>query len=374
MAGCVGSVLASTTHNTVTLVINVYMDAILCIFGYVGNLLILYVLHKDTSHNSNTVLMQALAVYDLFFLTHTMLYTVLRSVYPTTGALKAYHDIGPYIVAFDLPFGWTAQTGTIWLTMLLAVDRYIAISRPFKAMVICTVVNARKAIIITTVIALLFNLPRFPHYYLVAMYTNSNATFVAHIKTQLPYWNTDVYHYLYHIALTMIFLFIIPLISLSVVNMQLMRALRSARERRQSMGANSSPRRHHNVTIILNVVLVISKFIMCETPDLIAGVIGAFESVAATEAFLIFSPIKEMMLVLNSTLNFYIYCIFNSRFRQTLAHECPCCRCCCQPCRSLGNSLTRSSDLNASSITLTSSICNRPQPSTPTLHSVQHLA
>lgn len=338
------------------LIVNVLIDGLLCILGYIGNTLVLVVTCRDRNKNSHTVLLQALAVFDILFLVHTLLYTVLRSVYPTTGHMGWYFAANDYIIAIDLPFGWIAQTGTIWITMLLALDRYIAISRPFKAMVLCSVRNAHKAIIVTTVVAVLFNVVRFPHYYLVAMYSDSNSTFIAHIKTTLPGWNSDIYHYLYHISLTLIFLFLIPLTSLTAFNACLIRALRTAHKRRMSMSTSvhgnsftGAGATLPNIIIIFNVVIVITKFIICETPDFIASVLGAVPYIATSDLFVIFSCIKEMVLVFNSAVNFYIYLMCNARFRKQLLAAVPClrrCLCCAK------RQLQRHG-------TVTSSLCSR---------------
>ena len=44
--------------------------------------------------------------------------------------------------AYLLPLAFIAQTGTIWVTVLVAFNRYIAVCRPFSAARLCTVVQA----------------------------------------------------------------------------------------------------------------------------------------------------------------------------------------------------------------------------------------
>jgi hypothetical protein len=40
-----------------------------------------------------------------------------------------------------LPYAYIAQTATIWVTVLVAFNRYIAVCQPFKAARLCTVVQ-----------------------------------------------------------------------------------------------------------------------------------------------------------------------------------------------------------------------------------------
>lgn len=82
--------------------------------------------------------------------------------------------------------GWTAQTCSIWLITLVAVDRYIFICHPFKAMRHVTVSRARWVVVGTFAASLLFNTPRFFYYYHLNFGTapalaNSTATFVSHV-------------------------------------------------------------------------------------------------------------------------------------------------------------------------------------------------
>ena len=311
------------------LVINVYIDSLLCLLGFVGNFGILYVLHHEKHVNSNIFLMKVLAVYDILFLIHTLIYTVFRSALQIFGPKKIYYEINPYIVALDLPFGWIAQTGTIWITMLLAMDRYWAVSRPFRALRICTVRNARNAAAITTVLAILFNLPRFPYYYRVATQSKNNETFVAHAEIDLPNWDEDLYRYLYHITLTFIFLYIVPLTALAVFNYLLIRVLRQAKNARARMSVtvatqSGSYTEKYSTTVTLNLVIVITKFIICETPDFLSAILASINQVSLTDAYKIYNWFKEMLLICNSVLNFYIYCLFNGRFRNTLLVSCGC--------------------------------------------------
>ena len=117
-------------------IINVCINGLLCLFGYFGNIMTIIVLHKDKVKTSNSVLLQALAVFDSCLLVPVVLYVILRSIYPYTGALKAYYDKSPHIIAFTMPFGWTSQTATIWMVVLVALDRYIIVSQPLKSSMI----------------------------------------------------------------------------------------------------------------------------------------------------------------------------------------------------------------------------------------------
>jgi len=71
-------------------------------------------------------------VFPLYSVTNFLEYTGLRTT-EETHAVKVYL----------LPFAFIAQTATIWVTVLVAFNRYIAVCQPFKAARLCTVVQVR---------------------------------------------------------------------------------------------------------------------------------------------------------------------------------------------------------------------------------------
>jgi len=70
--------------------------------------------------------------FPLYCVTNFLEYTGLRTG-EQTFVVKVYL----------LPLAYIAQTGTIWVTVLVAFNRYIAVCQPFKAARLCTVVQVR---------------------------------------------------------------------------------------------------------------------------------------------------------------------------------------------------------------------------------------
>ena len=311
----------SDTLKLYSFIINVCINGTFCLFGVFGNIMTIIVLQKDRIKTSNSIFLQALAVFDSCFLVCVVLYVVLRSVYPFTGDLKDYHDASPYFIAFVLPFGWTSQTSTIWMVVLIALDRYIIVSQPLKSGIICTPKNAKKAVVVVAISALLFNAPRWPHYYQVGFpeeQDNSTTTFVSHVAFNSNLWNPDLYRKIYHISLTFIFLFIIPFSMLIILNTKLITTLRKAQQMRATMTSQQTKQSTSNANVNLMMVIIITTFLLCELPDFVAAIIGAGEFQIDPTTYKYYAGIKESLLVLNSSINFYLYCLFYKRFRKTL--------------------------------------------------------
>ncbi len=305
-------------------ILNVYIDGFLCVLGYFGNTMTIIVLQHDKVKTSNSIFLQALAIFDNMFLTYVTFYVVLRSVYPYTGQLECYYThAGKYMVAYVLPFGWTVQTATIWMVVLIAADRYIVVTKPLRSNSICTIKNAKIMALIVGVGSIIFNVPRWPHYYYVAFSNNSNttSTFVSHLVFDTNGWNEELYQKIYHITLSFLFLFIVPFTVMVFFNATLIRNLYQARLFRRELSNKSrdcpSPKKHRNRNVNTMMIIIISTFLMFELPDFVASIIGAVGK-KTWHLYPYYAGIKETLLVLNSSINFYLYCVFYKRFRKVL--------------------------------------------------------
>ena len=73
--------------------------------------------------------------------------------------------------------------------------------------------------------------------------------------------------------------------------------------------------------VLINVVIV---FVICQTPELIFKILVIVDRwlphvhVISANATLYFSTMSELLLVINSSVNFLIYCAFGRRFRHIM--------------------------------------------------------
>ena len=248
------------------------------------------------------------------------------------------------------------------MVMAIAIDRYLVITKPLKSVKWCTVKNARRATICIAAAAILFNGPRWPRYYFVAFTTqsSSNSTFVSHQEATIRGWDENMYRIIYHIVLTLFFLFLIPLTTIIILNARLIYHVKKALKERLMMTSNQNNSSKQSLNISKMMAIMITVFVMCELPDFIASIIGAGEFKMHPTIYEYYAGVKEALLVLNSAINFYLYCIFYTKFRQTLMQMCG-----HKENQNLGKNKTRSS---SSLATVTSSIMKSTQ-SLPTTDS-----
>jgi len=126
---------------------------VICTFGILGILLTLVVLSRKSMRTSTNCYLMALSVADLAFL------VLLASLFVHSAAHEsaAFHVYAAYAAVMTN----VSMMASIWLTVLLAVERYIAICRPFLAARLCTVQVAVTAISVVFVLSLACRMPNF---------------------------------------------------------------------------------------------------------------------------------------------------------------------------------------------------------------------
>jgi len=115
-------------------VVNTPLIGALCVFGLFGNTLSLFVLERDRRNRVAVFLLQSLATADNLVLCVAFVQlSVVYGLLPAVGRADAQLAMTPYLVKYVNPVGYMVQSCTIWITVLLAVNRYVAVCRPFIA-------------------------------------------------------------------------------------------------------------------------------------------------------------------------------------------------------------------------------------------------
>jgi len=110
---------------------------LMIVLGVVGNALSFIVMLNDSATSATSFLLQALAVADTLVLLAALPLYVLPNVYPYTGVLGFYYELYMGLMPFLWPIYLIPYTGTIFLTVLVSVNRYEAVCRPFSTTKLC---------------------------------------------------------------------------------------------------------------------------------------------------------------------------------------------------------------------------------------------
>ena len=144
--------------------------------------------------------------------------------YTTEWFSNYFYNIFPYITPVVYPVGMIAQTGSVYLTMCVTVERYVAVCLPLRARVICTFGRARAYVATIGMFALLYNLPRFwevTHVTKNIREHDINTTWNYNITLVEPTDLRNDYYYInvYVNGLYLVIMYIVPFGCLAVFNL-----------------------------------------------------------------------------------------------------------------------------------------------------------
>ena len=283
----------------------------ICIPGILANMITLIVLSKKNMLTSTNAFLSALAISDSVKLLNDIIYfsvTLLSKTHPKE-ANKAYGYIYPYA---HFIFNMSACISS-WLTVSVAVERYIMVCHPAKGRIICT---RSRAIITSAVIYFIMTcvaIPSAMRYKTVLLFDNdTNLTYYDVNIT--PLWQDETFASVYNWVQNFLRCNI-PLLILITLNTCIINSIRKSR-------ANKRNTARHRVTIMMIVVIMV--FMICITPD---AVMTTFFRYGYHEADYLVKGIREYsdtLLTLNAAINFVIYCLFSRTFMKNfVALFCP---------------------------------------------------
>ena len=260
---------ATSTHPCGTLYYIIYgpLSCTVYAFGLIGNSLSFAVLHKYTSGNVGTYLLKALAVTDNIFLAVTLISARIEPFVPE----KMLYVI---VALLNASLSWT-----VWMIVLVAGNRYIAVCRPMMASRLCTISKVRLEILIMAAAVCVFNMPHLIDYCIMDNETIIFENMPTHEKVACE---GMFYYIIYANALHCIFVFILPLALIIFFNVHLMRSLKVAQRSRKAMSSRS--RRddnnitqcsrmamtsllssdENNITVVMIVIIIV--FVVCQAP------------------------------------------------------------------------------------------------------------
>ena len=272
-----------------------------------------------------TFLLQSLAIADIFVL--TLSYVVLSVICGLLPFMNHQELTGmalPYLIKYINPFGYIAHSWAIWITVLIAVNRFVAITKPLSAPFLCTLKKARLQVLLIIVLGVLFNLPRFFQNDIVYIQPNPNSTVTIASLNSTVIGDHTIFGKIYTNALYTICVLILPLFILTIVNYKLIKEIRKAKQLRDSMSATptkntNSSGEENNVTLVMVIIVVV--FLLCHTPDRILQiVIVTLPQLKPKCGGIIYylSDVVNLLIIINSSTNFVIYYFLRKRFRKIL--------------------------------------------------------
>ena len=335
-----------------------------CFLGLLGNAASFHILRQTGRRSVTTFLLTVLALADSFFLLPAILLFVLPGFCNFPPKRPWCGDTLRAALPFIDQYGWAvasmAHTFTIYVTMLVTWHRYKCVCRPHEAPRSSTLSIAKKQVLIVGVFAILYNIPRFLEFNVKVTVERLNAggsigmqgnrthlsngshsifqsdgnesfttpwpedfhacqTRVVTVRTLTELGRNSWYQIVYKNMCFYILIYIIPLITLSILTTRLAQLLKKRRHFRFRLSIRTRQSREDSTTLVLIVVVV--AFLICQTPTLFQRLFYTIfrdEGQKCPHFFFYFERFADYCAILNSCINFIIYVMFSRRFRQVL--------------------------------------------------------
>ena len=301
-------------------IFGIYLCSIVIVFGLVGNTLAFLTFTKE--RNSSTVLLfKTLALVDsmvLVFYAYFQVYFGLFRMFEMLNKDRVFMSIFPYMSGLKEIF----ETLSVWIPLVVAFERYIAVCWPFKAKTLCTLKKTVIALSVLVVLALGLNLVMFWSYQVKYYYDRCT-------KLRWPYSSLSVlgrkegFQIGYKTIAQPLLRLVLPFSFLCFLNARLIIALCRASKERSQLSSNQNQRAERSITIA--AVSMIIVLLVCQTLAVVRSIMAGIGNTVpgvVTKGFVEFFqksyPPAFFLVALNSAINFFIYVVGIRRFRENL--------------------------------------------------------
>ncbi|XP_062573259.1 sex peptide receptor-like [Saccostrea cucullata] len=310
--------------------INGIVSIIFILVTIVTNILVMLVLLRKHMRSPTNIILAAMALADML----TGLFPLPMYFYFFT--LGNYVEYPPYdwcyvYKLFTEYLPMIFHTASIWLTVFLAILRYIYVCHTDVARKVCTVPNVIRATVGIYVVATLTQTTRFiesesiPHS--IPSKRSPNKTITTCLFPYRPFVQEDLDLYFNLIfGFRVIFIHFIPCSLLLILNALLIRTMRQAQLRRRLLlrqnKKNESKKLADSNCTTLMLVAVLGLFLLVELPLGVIMILFSIQNtldihISETSNFLLMTAVSNTAILVSYPLNFLIYCAMSRQFRET---------------------------------------------------------
>lgn len=292
---------------------------LICIFGTLGNSLTIVTLWSKCKSNSTSLLLLCLAVADTGVLLTFTLMISIPEFCTYWDTCHSFQNFGfKWLTAYFWPVASSLHLCSTWLTTIVTFHRYVGVCYPHKFQSWTSIQKTRYQLAAIFALSFIYNIPRFC----------DDGVKLTDDGSEYEYYNTDlgnskIFGYVYNVGLYYIVIYIVPFTALIHMVIQLIRAFRIAKVKREQM--TRAKRDENDLTLTLVIVVIV--FMLCQIMNPIRRAVFLAQaslrwSCKAISLFLNFSATLGIML--NSAVNFIIYFVCGKRFRRHLQSTCQC--------------------------------------------------
>lgn len=291
-----------------------YVSTFLCSFGLLLNFINIIVLTREHIRSATNCFLSVIALADMLGLCFYLIFSVYCYIITSPIILES-QAWSEYLIAHVI-LGILLHNISTWLTVSMTIFQYISVSHPVKASVFCNYHRARVTIVIVCIVNLIACVPNVLVYG-VHYSAEHNGFWVgqSEIARNNPAFDTSTF-WIYGVGFK-----IVPSLALVILVPKIIYLMLDARKRRTDLAFVSSHRRHqdsstcHRTTILLAVIA--SFTVLTDLPHGILLLISGLDEIFFDKVYSSLGEIIDDLSLLNSSVNFLLYCSMSRQFRDT---------------------------------------------------------
>lgn len=279
------------------------------LLGLIGNIISMIILSRPQMRSSINYLLIGLARCDTVLIITSILLFGLPAINTYTGYLFEYHFRAyAFIAPFLYPISIIAQTVSVYLTVIVTLERFVAVCHPLQARSYCTYGRARLYVWLTVIFATLYNGTRFFEVDCCNISYDEKLQYIMYEARPTKLRRHPLYINVYINGFYVVFIYMVPFIMLAVLNAAIYRQIQRANAERQRL-SRLQKREIGLATMLLCVVVV---FFFCNILALVANTMEAINGLIIDQLI----KTSNMLVTINSSVNFVIYVIYGKKFKR----------------------------------------------------------
>ncbi|KAL4217737.1 hypothetical protein ACF0H5_022477 [Mactra antiquata] len=288
------------------------LGTIFVIVGIIGNILSILVWRRKKMWSSTGTYLIGQAIVDIGLLVFFFITDSLTQMAPS---IKTTYSYGVFFSYIGFPIFFLFVVCSIWYTVGVTVDRYIHVCWFNHAKDMCSVKRALTGLGIITTLCFIINIPHFASYEPVAN-DNGSSTEAGFKPTEYGAGEGSKH---YEFWVHCMFLVLAPWASIFILNMLIIQKVssmnRHMEEKRGSSGKVKAKKSEAQMTrMLLTVTFTFLVLIAFQCITQCFFMLAAGNHRIVSEAF----SIAKLGVVINSSINFFLYSLSAKRFRKEL--------------------------------------------------------
>lgn len=308
-----------TTAQTMHWYSSVIFGTIFVVVGLVGNSFSISIWGRKKMRSSTGTYLIAQAVADSGLLAFFFVTDSLVMICPSIKSLYAFGVFYSYI---GYPIFFLFVILSIWITVGVTVDRYIQVCWISQSKAMCNYKKALTGIGIISLLCFIINTPHFNTYYPVHP-NDRKSSESAYAYTEFGKGKgSQNYEFWVHCMI----LVLVPWVTIFTLNMLIIRKLQVNRQKLEKHRETTKTKSHNRENQITRILLTVTFTFL---------VLIALQCI--TQCFFMLKPktvnfelvdeafaVAKLGIVINSSINFFLYCLTGRQFRKEFAKQIGC--------------------------------------------------